>query len=302
MARRQNSGTKTLFGVAIFLIVALGSLVGYLKFGREAVTERSAIEASIEQAKRSNDIKPEQEALLRVQLSILSYLGREGQPPASLDVLVPTFMSSVPLNPQTKKPFYYKRNGRQYVLRGSEEEANTVQVASLKGGGEPNAQPVALFDPNVFVNPNTLEIEEFTYDPTGKRDPFRPFDLSRRVDVSGDKTPLETYTLGQLRLTAVLDDGQGSKNAIVENEAGRGFSVKLGTKMGDKSGVVVAIEKDLLKVLETNVDFTGNENQNVVEMKLYSKPTEDGAPRGDGPSYSGKREVEKPTKTRRERR
>ena len=299
--RRNNSGTKTLFGISIFLILALGSLVGYLKLSHEELTERAAIDASIESAKKGNNMRPDQEALLRVQLSILSYLGKNGVPPATLADLVPTFMSSVPNNPKTNKPFFFKRNGRQYILRGSEEEASSVEVASRatnSTAGEAKDEPHQ--NANVFVNPNTLEADTFVYDPTGKRDPFRPFDLSKRVLVSGDKTPLELYSLGQLRLTAVLDGGEGDMSAIVENEGGRGFTVKLGTKIGDRNGVVVAVERDMLKVLETSVDFAGTETQNVIEIKLYSKPTDDGGPRPEGPGYSGSRAQERP-RTRRDR-
>ncbi len=64
----------------------------------------------------------------------------------------------------------------------------------------------------------------------------------------------------------------------------------MGTKICTNHGVVVSIERDRVKILETNVDFAGNETQNVEEMKLYTRPVlDDGSPLPEGTTYSGKK-------------
>ena len=287
MARPKKSNSRTLISLAVLAIVVLGGLLGYKSLSHPALNEKAAIQAGIDATKKMKSISPEQEQLLKLQLSILAYLTKNGAPPDSLNQLIPTYLDTVPLNASTKKPYYYKRNGRQYVLRASEDEA--LQVASLS----PNPNGVAPkkeITNSEFINPNTIQLEDYTYDPTGKRDPFRPFDLSRKPPEDSSVTALERYDIGQLRLAAILDNAEGEKTAMVENEGGRGFTVKVGTKIGTNNGVVVSIERDKVKVLETTTDFAGNDTQNVVEMKLYTRPVlDDGSPLPEGTTYSGKR-------------
>jgi type IV pilus assembly protein PilP len=99
------------------------------------------------------------------------------------------------------------------------------------------------------------------------RDPFRPFHLDLKPSVVGARTPLEQYELGALRLVAVIYDRDDPK-AMVEDATGVGHSIGLGTKIGDKGGVVKAIEPDRLVVEEKVVDFHGEENPNEIIVKL----------------------------------
>jgi len=114
----------------------------------------------------------------------------------------------------------------------------------------------------------------YKYDPSGKRDPFLPFDFSPKTEVDETKTPLERYDLGQLKLTAVLE-GFDKPRAIVENAAGKGFTVIIGTKIGRNNGVVTEIAKDKVIVREHFVDFTGLEQDKDVELRLRIKTIEE---------------------------
>ncbi|MCA9989195.1 MAG: pilus assembly protein PilP, partial [Anaerolineales bacterium] len=117
--------------------------------------------------------------------------------------------------------------------------------------------------------PNTLKEEEFVYDPRGKRDPFRPFNLNLRIVNDGTMTPLEQYTLGQLRVTAIISEKSTGGTAIIEDSAGKGYPVRVGTKVGNLGGVIVSIEPDRVKILETQIDLYGKEKQNLTEMKIH---------------------------------
>lgn len=110
----------------------------------------------------------------------------------------------------------------------------------------------------------------FVYDSTGKRDPFRPFDFSPKESERDDLTPLERYDIGQLKLTAVLD-GFDEPTAVVENAAGRGFTVKRGAKIGPNGGVITEVLKDKLVIVETTTDYTGETKSRTVELFIRTK-------------------------------
>jgi type IV pilus assembly protein PilP len=107
----------------------------------------------------------------------------------------------------------------------------------------------------------------YKFDPKGRRDPFFPFDFSPSEDSNAAKTPLERYDLGQLKLTAIIA-GLEQPKAIVENAAGKGFTVGIGTKMGRNGGIIVAIEKEKIVIREKRIDFTGKEQAKDIELRL----------------------------------
>ena len=108
--------------------------------------------------------------------------------------------------------------------------------------------------------------ERPAYDPTGKRDPFRPFDVSPDLESNSEKTPLERYDASQWFLTAVIDSAEGP-TAMLEDPAGHGYSVKKGSTMGLRGGQVVEITSDRVAVLETEVDFTGETRTKTIDIR-----------------------------------
>lgn len=95
------------------------------------------------------------------------------------------------------------------------------------------------------------------------RDPFAaPAALPR---VAG--TPLERVDIDQIRLVALLDDGSVPR-ALVEDAGGIGYVVRVGTPVGPRGGVVVAVESGRLRIREPDADDdivlplrTGSEEQ-----------------------------------------
>lgn len=266
MAQRRKRGSK-LPVVTVLLAVVLLGLLGYMRLGVQVVDERSAISKAVEDVKRSRTLSSEEEQLLRIQLALVDYVAKHQGPPESLFELVPVYFDVVPPNPATKEPFFYKKEGRRFILRPSEEAA-AVEVAGVDGEAPSSDQVIADED---FVNPNEMTLDLATYDPTGKRDPFQPFDFSGARTDRSHLTPLEQYSLEQLRLTAVLESQGGALTAIVEDSAGKGYTVRIGTRIGLDNGVVVSVEKDKLSILETKVDITGKESQVVRELKLVGR-------------------------------
>lgn len=251
-------------------MIGLGTYVAYHELTGEALDARGTLEAGVTQVKSSTPLSSEQEQLLRVQLALADYSAANGKPPPSLAALVPTYFDSVPIDPSTGKAFEYSLNGEQYQLGAQ------TKVVAAPGEGKSTARAAkagksdAPSDAVAFVNPNTIEMDFFTYDPEGKRDPFEPFNFAPQSRVDESLPPLQRYSVGQLRVTAILDDKarSGERFAIVEDATGRGYPVRKGTLIGNRNGIVVSIDEKKINVVETVVDFTGKETKVPVVMSI----------------------------------
>lgn len=229
-----------------------------------SITIREAINKSV--AKLST-LSPEERELMKINMALTDYLvSNNNQPPKSLDELVGKYFDRVPLNPNTGRQFDYKIiNGRGVVgdpsaLSNANNTSGKKMVIATKS--QEDLLLSALDD-----NPDE---QRFVYDSNAKRDPFLPFNFAPLTKDDPNKTALEKYDIGQLKLTAILE-GFDQPKAIVENTAGRGFTVTKGTKIGPSGGEVVDIQKDRLLILETTIDFTGEKKTRTIEMKLRLK-------------------------------
>lgn len=254
----------------ILAALSMAGLFAYIIYNRaEAPTDsRTTIEANIEQVKRTAKLDPAQEQLVRVQLAISDHIAASnGVPPQSLQELVPKYFDQVPTDPATGEAIKYERAGLSYRL-GAETSGSTFGQTSNVDAAKGKQGELAAGIAEDFVNPNTMQLDDFVYDPAGKRNPFEPFDFSNKVAVDETLPPLQRYTLGQLKVTAVLSDTKGLATAIVEDAVGKGYAVKVGTKIGSSNGVIESIEKDRINVVESFTDFTGKTTTNAVVMKL----------------------------------
>ncbi len=110
-------------------------------------------------------------------------------------------------------------------------------------------------------------VEELPYDAAGKRDPFRP---PRATSQTGEvSTPLQRYEIGQLRLVAVIYN-TGAPRAVVEDDAGLGYIVRVGTPIGPNGGAVRSIERGRMLVRESSQDYFGEDQASEVVMELVS--------------------------------
>ena len=110
----------------------------------------------------------------------------------------------------------------------------------------------------------------FTYDRTGKRDPFRSFEWEERSRLALDiaeRGPLEQYDVNQLSLLAVVWN-TGTARALVQDPAGNSYIVAEGTRIGKNEGRVISIDDNLIVVKETYVDFLGQETTKDIEMRI----------------------------------
>lgn len=111
---------------------------------------------------------------------------------------------------------------------------------------------------------------EFSYNPAGKPDPFKPFielapvRSSRTVPL----TPLQKYDISQLKLVAILSTPEGNV-ALVEDGTQKGYFLKKGTWIGKNDGKVTKILKDRVIVEEVYQDIFGQMKTNEVTIMLH---------------------------------
>ncbi len=107
----------------------------------------------------------------------------------------------------------------------------------------------------------------YSYNPLGKRDPFRSPVLDQvRVDpgAAACNEPLCMWDLDQLVLTAVVT-GDANPIAMLEDPRGRGYVVRRNSRVGKQGGKITQILRDSITVTEYWSDPTG---------KVIPKPTQ----------------------------
>jgi Tfp pilus assembly protein PilP len=109
----------------------------------------------------------------------------------------------------------------------------------------------------------------FTYDPTGRRDPFRSFEWERpdRRDEDALRGPLEKFDLNQLDLVAVVWDTDNAK-ALIKDPAGQSYIIGNGTRIGKNEGRVLQVDDNRIVVKETYVDHLGQKSTKDIEMRI----------------------------------
>jgi type IV pilus assembly protein PilP len=157
------------------------------------------------------------------------------------------------------------------------------------GGGTPTAPAPAKgkavpVEKKVVVEPKAgekLEVAkkgepEYTYNPAGKPDPFKPFIQLTPIKAGArgvPLTPLQRYETNQLKLVAIISAREGNV-ALVEDSAGKGYFLKKGTAIGKNDGKVTQILKDRVVIQELEQDISGQAKQS--EVLLYLHRPEEG--------------------------
>lgn len=124
--------------------------------------------------------------------------------------------------------------------------------------------------------PEKREEAEYSYNPAGKPDPFRPFiqlTSARGSSKTAPLTPLQKYDFSQLKLVAIISSPDGNI-ALVEDVAGKGYFLKKGTWIGKNDGKVTKILKDKVIVEEVYQDIFGQTKTN--EISLFLQKVEEG--------------------------
>lgn len=113
----------------------------------------------------------------------------------------------------------------------------------------------------------------YTYDPTGKTDPFKPF-IAEQEEMAEKakrkpKTYLETLDLSQLELIAIIVGSKGNY-AMVKDSKGTGHVITKGTGIGINGGFVERITDREVVIREEYKDFKGTIKYKDIAKKLPS--------------------------------
>jgi type IV pilus assembly protein PilP len=132
----------------------------------------------------------------------------------------------------------------------AQPEGEKASAEAKEAPAEPQPKPAAEPQPPVY-----------SYDPIGKRDPFRSY-LAELADKGREQTPqrrtepTEEYELDQFRLTAIVT-GTSQPRAMVEDPTERGHVLRIGSRLGKHGGRVTRISATGIVVTEETRDATG---------------------------------------------
>jgi type IV pilus assembly protein PilP len=154
-----------------------------------------------------------------------------------------------------------------------EREAVVARVKSGSRATQPAATtPVAAAVPAPVVEPEYGAVRGTpTYDPIGKRDPFRSFEWEQKASLLEDELrgPLEQFDVGQLSIVGMVwKTKEGNARALVQGPSGKNYIVGEGTRIGKNEGTVIRIDDNLVVVKERYVDFLGEETTKDIEMRI----------------------------------
>ncbi len=248
----------------IVATAALGGVLAYLQLQASSPVKsaKEELRDNVANLVKLGEVEPKQGELVKLQLAISDYIVKKNEPPTTLEQLVPDYFDSIPINPETKKPFEYVKNGKKFEILNLKKDKPEDNI-NLEN--KPNTNQ----DPNQITDTTQVTVEEdFIYDPEGKRDPFKSYEAQPKEVIDESLPPLQRYDLSQLKVTAVLVDSQAGMAAIVEDATGRGYTVKTGAKIGNKNGSIVSIDEKQINVVEEITDFTGQKKQTVSTLKL----------------------------------
>jgi Tfp pilus assembly protein PilP len=126
----------------------------------------------------------------------------------------------------------------------------------------PAAAPAAAAPAFASVDGN------FTYDPTGLRDPFRSFEWERdKLAETEVRGPLEEFDVSQLSVVGVVWN-VGNARALILDPSGQGFIVSEGARVGKNEGRIIKIDDSVVIVKETYVDLMGQESTKDIELRI----------------------------------
>jgi type IV pilus assembly protein PilP len=109
---------------------------------------------------------------------------------------------------------------------------------------------------------------DYNYDPTGRRDPFKPYGTSQNVQMTTTPTnettekapaptdPLQMYDISQFRLVGVIWQVKKPK-AVVRDPIGKMHLIYRDTKIGRNNGFVASIREGEVLVVEPTIGENG---------------------------------------------
>jgi len=142
-----------------------------------------------------------------------------------------------------------------------------VDAPPVQGSANPSGISKPMDSPPDLAGANPIANDVYIYDPTGKRDPFRPEDDKEVISDDGGKRrsgpaplaprelePLEAFDVSQIKVLAIIWDVKNPR-ALVKDPNGQTHLLKLKSRIGKKNGFVVAIREGEIVVVEYDAEI-----------------------------------------------
>ena len=147
------------------------------------------------------------------------------------------------------------------VLVACAKDAPTENQSSAKtsSAGKPvSSAPSASTQPekkSILEEMKMNQLQEY-YSPSGKRDPFKPFEGGEIIYSAFAKAPLERFELNQLELTAIVW-GIARPKVLFQAPDGYSYIAQVGTGIGRNRGRITKITKNRVLIAEEFRDPSG---------------------------------------------
>ncbi|MGZ3771403.1 MAG: pilus assembly protein PilP [Bdellovibrio sp.] len=125
---------------------------------------------------------------------------------------------------------------------------------------------------NASPSADVITVDDYKYDPTGKRDPFKVFRAVKPIIKTDSKVatevaePLQRFELDRLQVIAILWDVRVPR-AMVRDPDGGLYTIVKNSKIGRNDGYVAAIREGEVVVVET-IFFDGQPTKETRVMEL----------------------------------
>jgi type IV pilus assembly protein PilP len=129
--------------------------------------------------------------------------------------------------------------------------------------------------PSLDVLSSRPDEEAYTYDPSGRRDPFKPLiEPSKPISRLGEEKlscpPLQDFELASLKLVAIVWGEMGRK-AMFKAPNGRGYAVSEETLIGRHCGRIRRIDSNAVVIEEVRQDSEGKVMKEEIVLRLRER-------------------------------
>ena len=118
--------------------------------------------------------------------------------------------------------------------------------------------------------PSGMDRPAFSYTSSLRRDPFRSVIASteRRTRPKGSLPPLQRVAISDMKLVGIITGSNGPK-AMIKTPDGKGYTVRVGTRLGLGQGVIRKITSRDITIEETQMNVFGEPMKRVFVVKLH---------------------------------
>ena len=155
------------------------------------------------------------------------------------------------------------------LLQGcGEGQPTPVSPQNTSPKARPEQKQAALVAPNPDTSIGARpEIENYTYDPEARPDPFKSIVIGGIPKDLQLIPPLQQREATEMKLIAIIWGGLG-QSAMLQTPDGKGYTVSVGTRVGPNKGVVKKINPRDVVVEERYIDFFGENKTREVILEL----------------------------------